>query len=121
MDKILSIRYSIKKVDIIPLLEMMGIGRKDRPFCGVLSCSDFLFIEFQFLCRCHPQECLAPSGCCYIGRSCLEITFQSPFMATFTQRKHPDRRHEIIAETEDTERNVAIRWDRKNTSKGVDR
>jgi hypothetical protein len=46
MHKILSICDSIEKVEIIPLLEMMGIVRKDRPFCGVLSCSDFLFIEF---------------------------------------------------------------------------
>jgi hypothetical protein len=121
MDKILGIRNSIEKVEIIPLLEMMGVWRKDSPFCGVLSCSDFLFIEFQFLCRCHTQERLTPSGCRYIGRPCLEVTFQCPFMAAFTQRKHPDRRHEIIAETEDAERNVAICRDRKNTSKGVDR
>ena len=46
MDKILGIRYSIEKVEIIPLLKMMGIGRKDSPFGRVLSCSDFLFIEF---------------------------------------------------------------------------
>jgi hypothetical protein len=51
----------------------------------------------------------------------LEITLYRPIVAAFTQRKHPDRRHEIIAETEDAERNVAIRWNRKNTCKGVDR
>jgi hypothetical protein len=46
MDKILGIGDSIEKVEIIPLLKMMGIGRKDSPFCWILSCSDFLGIEF---------------------------------------------------------------------------